>query len=519
MMLRVIRLICVSIGGGVFIPLTLKGNACAVEVDKKYRLISIIIDSTAAIDTLPAKPFPRLSLIKKLAPTTKKSLIHRHIKLKPGAIFSNKELWLIKHRLTTLPYFSTVSVKTEIVHPGEIPEVNLIIVTKDNFPITIDMNWDEGALCTVNYQRTRDYGHQISNLLFLKKRWGYGLVYAIPTLKGGYRLGGNCYGQTSRDEVDKDLYTFAYQDIWFEKLFTIARKEVGQIPWYWVVACTTSHKIFLECPDLTVANNTHYSDHTLILGKLAVIADGYAEKNGFYSIQHPQKLSRGGSLELLLGYQYGSAKNRPYIALQCIKNSIGHLWGYLSVGCSVGTFLYKQKLEESVLKWQTAYRTLPLSGKSHGIRPFIDINYIGGFQMSAVKRLAIQQRDPEELTGPSKEELNGISEPIFARLRVHMGSTLHKPIPIHLPFLSFQLVLLGFVDLIGLYNKNHALLNNTLIDKYGIGIQLEHAKLPWPTLTLYLAHSPLWGKFSPAIALSIAPFNHAWIKPQVISYS
>ena len=162
-------------------------NPFALRADNngitEYKLGSITIESMGAMEPIPVKPYPYVRWAKKLSPTTDASLIFRYIYLKPCAVFHARELLKLKKKLLALPYFSTVSVAVMETHAngkGEPAIADIIIKTKDGFPITADLELDKGALLTITHNNAWGSGHILVNQLFFKKRWGYGLVYEIP---------------------------------------------------------------------------------------------------------------------------------------------------------------------------------------------------------------------------------------------------------------------------------------------------------------------------------------------------
>ncbi|MGI2298595.1 hypothetical protein ACRRVB_02215 [Candidatus Cardinium hertigii] len=472
-----------------------------------YTLRTINISSTGAIDPISVKPYPCLRLVKWLTPTTDVSLIYSAINLESGAIFDRKMVLSIKKRLMELPYFSTVSIIRKVVDSnGNSPLSDLMIQTKDRFPITFGFSLDEGPLLTITHHNAWGYGHGFTQEFFLKKRWGYGCMYELPKLHGNYFFGGQCYNQI------EDTYEFNHKNLWIGKLWAIPAKR-SSLPYYWITGLSGYVKEFSASPPVSDRPHSPYHSYRLILGKVGWVADGYTTIRGVYKLNALERLPNGGSIEVLYGYQNGAYNNRHYIAINGIKNIAHPTFKYLHVSFESGAFVYKKRLEEAILKLALAYLGPPIR-TCNGMRQSIAINYIIGYRMPQERALGIRIRDPESLA--PLDQYNRLQQPIYGRLNVQLQSTLHQPIVIQ----TIRLVCLGFTHFIGLYNQSNQLLNQTWVDRYGVGVQLEHVRMSWPTLACTIGYSPLLEKVVPSVQLSIGHFkNKTMPKPTLIAYS
>lgn len=497
----------ISLTAGLVFLFCIPYKVAAHRPTAAYTLRTITITSTGAMDPMVEKPYPYLRLIKWLTPTTDALFIYKQINLAAGATFDAKALWSIKQRLMALPYFSTVSITRKVVDKGSATMVaDLMIQTKDRFPITVDLSLEAGPLLTITHHNAWGYGHSLSQQLFLKTRRGYGLAYELPKLHGNYFFGGQYYNQIG------DTYTFNNRNLWVGKLFAIPAKT-SCLPYYWTTGLSGYTKQFAKCPPVSAMQNRPYHNYTLVLGKVGWVVDDYATIRGVYRLHDLETLPKGGSIEMLYGYQNGAFNNRHYMGINGIKNIASPTLKYLHLSCESGAFIYKRAIEEAILKLALAYAGPPIQ-TCKGARQFIAINYIIGYRMPKERMLGIMQRDPESLGLPDQD--NRMSSPIYGRLNVHLDTTLHMPIVIH----PIRFVCLGFTHFIALYNENNQLLNQTWVDHYGIGVQLEHVHMPWPTVTCTMGYSPLLGKVVPSIRLSIGHFkNQTEPKPTLVAYS
>ncbi|WP_123663500.1 hypothetical protein [Candidatus Cardinium hertigii] len=514
-MLQSVRLISGLI---LFLPILFRFQAYAHSVTE-HKLGTITIKSIATMDPMPVKPYPYLRLIKWLSPITHKSLIYRHIDLKPGTIFHYQDLLRIKKKLLALPYFSTVFVTSKpIPSDNQTEVVDIVIQTQDRFPITADFDLEQGPLFTIRHNNAWGYGHIISNQFFLKKRWGYGLEYELPSLNGNYLLGGQCYRQIRNKKKKEDSYKFDFQNLWIGKFFYI-KATTELLSYYWLVALSGYNKKFVIRPTVTNMENRPYHNQKFILAKLGWVVDGYVSIKNVYALECLELLPKGGSIEILCGYQKSEYnRNRPYVGMSCIKNVVNtssSFCKYLHLSCKTAAFLHKKVLEEGVLALKLDYVGSLMYTEYNDIRQFIRMNYITGYRMPKERMLGISERDPEELAKPEKEDLYGISQPINARLHVDVYSTFHRPMVVK----PLRFVVLGFTKFIALYNRNNALLNPTLINNYGVALRLAHMIRPWPTLELAMAYSPLLRKMVPSVTLSICHFKNNIAKPTLVPYS
>ncbi|WP_243517149.1 MULTISPECIES: hypothetical protein [unclassified Candidatus Cardinium] len=486
------------------IPFGLKADQAKVP---SYKLNTITITSTGAMEPMVAKPYPYLRLAKWLTPTTHISLIDKAINLPPGTIFDAKALLSIKQRLMALPYFATVSVMRKIVDPTTDPIISdLIIKTKDRFPISLGVSLDEGPLLTIMHANAWGYGHSFSQQFFLKKRWGYGCTYELPKLHGHYLFGGDYYKQIGSN------YRFDHQNVWAAKLFASTTEE-SYAPYYWITGLSGYKKVFVTALPVSAIKNTSYHDYTLVLGKIGWVADVYQKLSGLYALHDLEKLPKGGSAAMLYGYQKGQFNNRHYIGVHCIKNIVKPRFRYMHINCESGSFLHKNRWEEAILKLGLAY-VGPSIQRCNGAHQSVAIDYIIGCRMPKERMLGIMHRDPEVLEAPEVD--NSLQAPIYARLNLHLDSTLHMPIVLS----SIRFVVLAFTNFIALYNRDNQLLNQTFVDTYGMGLHLEHATKSWPGVALKVGYSPLLGKVVPSVKLAIHTFkNKTEAKPTLVSYS
>lgn len=485
-----------------YLPFKVKANDPPVV---SYKLGAITITSQGAIEPIPPKLYPYIRLLKWLTPITHSSIIYRSVNLTPGALFDATTIASIKYRLATLPYFSSLYISQTIVDSSSKPMVsNLVIETKDHFPITLDLSLDMGPLVTITHHNLWGYGHTFTQHIFLKKRWGYGLMYGIPKGYNSYFFGGDYYNQI------EPSCKFNHKNAWFSTLWSI-NQEQGVQPYYWLTGLSGYEKIFTPSPPITTVQKSIYQNYKFILGKLGWVADGYTTIRGIYSISSLEKLPQGGSIEMLYGYQNGSLKNRHYIGVNCIKNIARPSLRYLHVMCASGAFIHQQRFEEIVLKLDLAYAG-PRIPSCNGTQQFITINYITGYQMGQERRLAIRIRDPETLEPVDNE----LTYPIYTRLNIGLNSTLHNPIVLH----PIGFVIIGFTDFIFLYDVNNQILNTTFIDNYGIGLHVEHKTIPLPTLTFKVGYSPLLGRIVPSIGIAVGNFkNKTDPNPKLVAYS
>ncbi|WP_339044398.1 hypothetical protein [Cardinium endosymbiont of Tipula unca] len=487
-----------------FIPLGLKA------ANDEYKLGKIVIVSTGAIDLTPSKPRPYHRFAKWICPTTSPSLIHRYIHLKEGDALSREELLRIDKMLTALPYFSTASVtKNKPQLDSDASVADMVIKTKDRFPISLDLNLVEGPLLTLTHNNVWGYGHIFRNQLFLKKRWGYGLEYELPQMHGTYFVGGQWYKQT---EI---TYMFDCKNAWLGKSFMIQRK-LGLPPSYWITTFSGYEKTFGTRPTVSAIQNSPYHHYRFILGKIGFVIDGYQKEKGVYSLHSSELIPKGGSIEVLYGYQQGEFNERKYLGLSCIKNMANTSFGYLSFSCEAGAFIHKKSLEEGVLKLALDYAAPAKRTACNGMRPFIHLDYVSGYRMPKESTLGIKKSDPESLNKLKENTIYAIKKPINARLYLSIHGTFHTPILVN----CIRFTLLGFSDFIALYDRDYNLLNTKLVDHCGLGFRLQHVTIQWPTIDLKLGYNPLLGKVIPSVTLSTCCFkNKTNPKPAVIQYN
>lgn len=507
-----LKIIGLTVGFVLSFCISFELKACN-SIENQYKIGKIIIESTGAMDPIPLKPRPYQRFATWLSPTTNPSLIYKYIQVKQGDVLSQEELLRIGKRLEALSYFKSVSVIKKItLLEDETAVVDITIRTRDQFPMSLSLSLEEGPLLTVTHNNICGYGHIFHNQFFLKKRWGYGLEYAIPQIHGTYFIGTQWYKQTENAHT----YAFDCKNLWLGKSF-IKKRKTDLPPCYWLVTLGGYKKTFHTRPTVSAIQNAIYHHYRLILGKIGCVIDGYQKAKGIYSLHSSESIPKGESIEILYGYQKGEFNNRQYVGINCIKNIANNAFGYLSFSCKTGAFLYHKSLEEGVLKLDFNYASSNQRTTRHGMRQFFRLNYIMGYRMPQERSLGIRKGDPESLCGQKKENaIYAITKPINARLNCSILSTFHTPILIHHVYFA----LLGFSDLIALYDRDYNLLNATLIDTCGLGFRLQHTTIKWITVDCKVGYNALLGKLAPSVTLSTCCFeNKIAPKPSLIAYN
>jgi hypothetical protein len=467
---------------------------------------SITFQSEGAMDPMPAKPWPYQRWLKSLSPTTAPPLLHRQLSVQSGDVLDYGTFSRMEKKLAKLPYLAKVSVKGALVD-DVLGTWDVVVQTKDRFPLTVDLNLEEAALLTCTHHHVWGYGHVVRNQLFLKKRWGYGLEYELPKAHGRYRMGGQWYHQTG----GQDTYRFRHLQLAVGKTFLL-QKDDKEERYYWALACSGSNRCFFMRPLVTDQTNRSYHNHNLVLVQLSLVDDTTAKMGSLYTLHAAEKVPKGGSVAFLYGYQQGEYRNRQYVGFQAGKNVVAS--GLFHMSGSVGMFLGKQKtVEEGVLKLALDYAT-PILSKVH--RQFVSIQYVMGYQMPAERMLDIRKRDPAELERPDTKDLFVSSKPIHARLNACFDRFLHAPISVR----PLRFAFFGFGNVVVLYDRHFVLLNTTLVEAYGIGLRIGHGTHAWPALDVKIGYSPLLGKMVPTVRLSFCLVTNTsdW-KPELVPYS
>lgn len=490
---------------GVFycMPLLLHAHEASSGTPK---IGSITFQSEGAIHPMPTKPLPYQRFLKWFSPTTAPSLLHSQLPVQSGDALDYGTFAHVEKKLAKLPYLAKASVTGTQVDDA-LGTWDILVQTKDRFPLTIDLNLEEGALLTLTHHHAWGYGHVLRNQLFLKKRWGYGLEYELPKAHGWYRVGGQWYHQTGR----QDRYRFRHLQLAVGTTFLL-HKANKEEEYYWALACGGCKRSFSMRPLVTDQTNRSYHNHTLALVKLSLVDDATTKMRSLYTLHAAERVPKGGGVAFLYGYQRGEYRNRQYVGLQTVKNVVAS--GFCHMSGSVGVFFAKKKtIEEGVLKLALDYAT-PILSKVH--RQFVSIQYVMGYHMPAERMLGMRKRDPAELERPDADNLFVSQGSIHARLNASFDRFLHAPIsvtPLRFAFFCFG-------NVIALYDRHFALLNTTLVEAYGVGLRIGHAARPWPALDVKIGHSPLLGKMVPTVRLSFCSATNTsdW-KPELVSYA
>ena len=378
-----------------------------------------------------------------------------------------------------------------------------------HFPLLLHINLDQGLLGTIVHNNVLGKGHQLYHQFFFKKKLGYGLQYSIPTHKGIMTTGGQLYTHHGNEYI----YQYSYKNAWIKKDFNSGT-------WHELYNKTLhlggryTHKFFSRRPLTTKSKNKWYHHHHFILAELGTKGEAYYINQQVYGLGELEKIPCGSNFSITGGYQLGEYYNRTYLGINLSKGGkisfLGHFYGHISCG----GFLQQHKIEQGALQIDVRYFTPLFKTNFQHFRHFINATYLTGYNRLSGEGLGIDMaQDPDEM---NEKWAENPCPKGHTRIAIDLESIWFIP-----RLYNLKLGLLGFVEMVALQNTNNELLNKNIYNKMGMGIRLQHKKLPFlDNLYIKVGYSPIRKEaMDIQIGITTSPL-HDWKgrEPDVVPY-
>lgn len=315
-----------------------------------------------------------------------------HERLNPR-IFSDNE-----RVLRNLKYIEDARIKVEPV-PGSTDSVNVIVYTKDKYPIGIggdvnDYNHFELEPYTRNFMGR---GHSVGVLFQYngdtKDKFGYGAYYAMNNMWGEFvnseirynkgidqdffrvevekpflttntRLGGEIVYENLKERVwekddvidslypDNSRYSVTVLELWTGYSFLFDKDLTKP---FLNVAGRFYIETYDDKPEGFFEWNYPFHDKTLYLGSLSLQKVSYIKTSKLLQFGKIEDVPVGINLNTTFGWSHTSFYDRPYLGIRLNYSVFGQNAGIFYTAVDVGGFRYENQFEDAVSGIQFNY--------------------------------------------------------------------------------------------------------------------------------------------------------------------
>lgn len=197
-----------------------------------------------------------------------------------------------------------------------------------------------------------------------------------------------------------------------------------------------------------------------------------------YSYGRTEDIPYGQLWETTFGLQLGEFKTRGYFDIQFAKGNFDSNFNYYSARIGLGSYLYKNKLEEGTIDINLLFISKLYVIKQFKARQFLKIRHTGGFRKLAGDSIILNSSNG--IRGLNHDDLYG-----NRRFIVNYESMLFAPWNIY----EFKFALNIFADM-GFIGHNSPFFQNSFYSGFGIGFNLKNENLVFPAFQIRFAFYP-----------------------------
>lgn len=459
--------------------------------------------------------------------STSNSIIHNNLLLREGRLLHPTELADNERVIRSLRYVQDARIYVQPVENSY--KTNLVVVTKDVFPIRFDYNSSTPTVAKsigISNINLFGQGHELENNLVFDnqpgRRFGYDAFYRIPNIRGSFVTGEVNFANHFRKEgwsvrLFRDFLTpdMRYagglevsnrrtrtlqafnlesdsvvvlehkanvEDLWLGKSyrsfvspFTNSVDERMRV----LIAGRIRREQFSERPQVLADSNQLFHNNITFLGSIGLASRRYFKDRLIQNFGRTEDIPAGNLLEFTGGYQVGEFYNRYYIGTQFTKGGFVKRFGYVKATLVAGGFIRKKRFEQGVVKLSGDYFTHLYTLGFFKIRQFIKLDYTLGIRRFAQDVINISDRNG--IRGLNNFFLTGRQ-----RLAINAETVIFTP----LHFVGFRVAVFGFYDFAIIGSNNKSIAKGDRYQGFGFGVRLKNENLAINTIQLRFGFYP-----------------------------
>ena len=420
-----------------------------------------------------------------------------------------------QERLSNLAHIKDAQIMVQ-ERRGSRDRVDVHIITKDRFPISLDLSLDKPSL-SLTHHNLFGWGHLSQHQVFYKQGLGYRITHNTSHTKQAgialewqylnaqkkgvnrFRVFRDFTEQTNyagKIEVNKTRkvkwrildggtypqstsFSFYHQRIWWGTacaLRTGDNRHQGRL----FLTGKMDHKHWTQRPRVTQNTNRYFHHYVFGAGSLTFSNKKYYEDQLVYGVGGTENIPYGSKVNIIGGYQFGEFINRPYLRLDIAQGRRIRQLGHLYSVAHIGGFWCDKAVEQGILQLQLEYFTPLLSMGNQRIRQFIRLNYLAGHNMLTGELIS---------TNISKTSASFRDPFLGGTQRLHLGLETALLTPVH--FLDCRLAFLGFVEAVRLQDAQGKVRQSSFCKSLGMGFRCAHPRFSLGTLQVKVGYSPL----------------------------
>lgn len=453
------------------------------------------------------------------APTNKKALEY-NVRFKKydrinARIFSDNE-----RILRNLPYIEEA--KIYVVPVGKDPDsVNIMVVTKDKFPIGIsvdvnDYNYFEVEPYTRNFL---GMGHRIGANFIYKgdadQQFGYGLSYLDDNVFGTFTKGTIGYLNSHREEnfyirLDKPFvstdtkfggevgyeilstnrilahflpdsvletnvcFTVRSFDTWLGYSIFV-RSDITKP--FFNVAGRYYSEVYSEHPEIDPESNFYFHDKYMNLGAISYQQVSFLETSKLLSFGSIEYVPMGFNIGVTTGWQKTSYYKRPYAGFHINYSRLLKKAGIFALLAEVGGYHRNSKIEDGVMNVKFTYFSPLIPVSRFELRNIFSFTFNGLVNPLYLNKITFDGgvRDFEETDLYGNGTLLVRYQPIF-----------YSPYEVS----GFNFAFKPFMDLGWISESKFFDSPKHFYSVYGIGASIKNESLIFPAMNVYAGYHP-----------------------------
>lgn len=448
----------------------------------------------------------------KIHSLTKNKVLLKYLLFKSGDKLSSSTMSLNEYILRTLPFIANAYF---LIEPNSHNDnVNIIVYTRDNFPIGGDVDFKGKSrdsyfkiydtnflgsgnqlytkfrfnLNDLNFMNAIDLGYKFTNIyktfFDLNLEVGYGDDYHTLIVNAnknfievGDYAGGISYENTRRNESYGIIDTVVnikkeVGNIWIGKSFKISPKNIG----LYITAKSETIK-WKQTPYHNRFLNPFFHDTHTLLSSIGIYKESFYRGNLIYGYGYIEDIPRGYKAEIIGGYTWSKDYALPYLGLNGSWGYRNKL-GYYNIKISAGTYLNGiAPLERTIFKTELfAFTNLIKYSSQYQSRFFLRASYTNGHNMLNGESQLFSFSGVNRIKGLSTDDL---SSTLFY---ISPEQVIFTPWSI----LGFKFAPYTYMDF-GTLGANYNPFKNPLYSTFGIGIRVKNETLSIPTIQIRLS--------------------------------
>jgi len=453
---------------------------------------------------------------------TKPKVIKNNLRFKENDELNGVVMAENERLLRNLPYIENAKIYID-EKDLTADSVDVYVVTKDNFPIGVALDYKDIDRFIVDLysKNVSGLGHEAGVLLEYNgdsaRSFGYGFQYVIENVSGSFsrtsieylNLTGNTQYRLNTTkpfltndvefggEIDlantetvriwqeheedtsyeqRQLYKANTFDVWLGKSFFPTQKVYDK---FINVGVRFSNENYLDRPYVKADSNLRFHDNHTILANATYKKVNYFKANKLLGYGVPEDVPVGYFVQLTGGYRKYEFSERPYVGFWAAWTNTSEKLGYYLTSLSIGGFPEDGKMYDNMIDAKIVYFSPLFKLDRFEIRNILIHSFLSIENPVYLNEINFDRR----IRGLDQYYVNGFSNFVFS-----YESFFYTPYS----FAGFKTAISLFADSGWITSKEYLKGDVNYYGSYGIGIHIKNESLTLPTMSVQVAYYPHW---------------------------